>query len=317
MPRRDPRQDGVVGAEWGVTVSRPPESPLSRRAARAHARRGSASCPEPACRARSSRPRPPFRCRSSRRRTGRDAVGRPCRRRDAPRARPSCSPPPTPRRCGTRARDASLRIAVDRRARRRRGAAARIRGRGDRDDGGSRPPPAATPTASAGRRRASPRRRSSRWRRFPCRSSSRPRPTADICALPDVVEALAAGDDEGVIAAAGGGEAFRAAVVEGYAPCITLDGSGPGLGRHQQDAPLRSRSTIARRRWCFPTTCATSSGGVAAAGCGIRPHRHGRRPRAPPAWARSRSTAASARTRRSSRRTAARCRSAASPTPIW
>jgi len=46
--------------------------------------------------------------------------------------------------------------------------------------------------------------------------------TADICDLPEVVEALGAGDDEGVITAAGGGEAFRAAVVEGNAPCISL-----------------------------------------------------------------------------------------------
>jgi D-alanyl-D-alanine carboxypeptidase len=46
--------------------------------------------------------------------------------------------------------------------------------------------------------------------------------TADICQLPEVVEALGAGDDEGVITAAGGGEAFRTAVVEGDAPCISL-----------------------------------------------------------------------------------------------
>ena len=47
-------------------------------------------------------------------------------------------------------------------------------------------------------------------------------PTADICALPEVVEALGSGDDQGVIAASGGGDAFRAAVVEGNAPCISL-----------------------------------------------------------------------------------------------
>lgn len=47
--------------------------------------------------------------------------------------------------------------------------------------------------------------------------------TADLCALPEVVEALAAGDDEGVIAAAGGGTAFRTAVVEGNADCISLE----------------------------------------------------------------------------------------------
>lgn len=46
--------------------------------------------------------------------------------------------------------------------------------------------------------------------------------TADICLLPEVAEALAAGDDEGAIVAAGGAEAFRVAVVEGDAPCISL-----------------------------------------------------------------------------------------------
>lgn len=46
--------------------------------------------------------------------------------------------------------------------------------------------------------------------------------TDDICTLPEVAEALAAGDDEGVIIAAGGGDAFRRAVVEGNAPCISL-----------------------------------------------------------------------------------------------
>ena len=47
-------------------------------------------------------------------------------------------------------------------------------------------------------------------------------PTEDICALPEVVEALGSGDDEGVITAAGGGEAFRVAIVRGNAPCISL-----------------------------------------------------------------------------------------------
>ena len=47
-------------------------------------------------------------------------------------------------------------------------------------------------------------------------------PTDDICALPEVVEAVGSGDDEGTVVAAGGGEAFRIAVVEGNAPCISL-----------------------------------------------------------------------------------------------
>ena len=43
-----------------------------------------------------------------------------------------------------------------------------------------------------------------------------------VCESPDVQAALAAGDDEAVVRAAGGGEAFRAAVAAGAAPCISL-----------------------------------------------------------------------------------------------
>lgn len=50
-------------------------------------------------------------------------------------------------------------------------------------------------------------------------------PAADICALPDVVTAIQSGDDEAAIRATGGGEAFRAAVVEGRAPCVNLGDS--------------------------------------------------------------------------------------------
>ncbi|HEY9307350.1 MAG TPA: M15 family metallopeptidase [Microbacterium sp.] len=50
-------------------------------------------------------------------------------------------------------------------------------------------------------------------------------PAADICTLPDVVAAVQAGDDQAAIVAAGGGEAFRAAVVEGRAPCVNLGDS--------------------------------------------------------------------------------------------
>lgn len=45
---------------------------------------------------------------------------------------------------------------------------------------------------------------------------------ADPCADPVVTDALEVGDDEGVIAAFGGGAAFREAVVAGNAPCISL-----------------------------------------------------------------------------------------------
>lgn len=48
---------------------------------------------------------------------------------------------------------------------------------------------------------------------------------ADICTVPEVAAALQAGDDEGAIVAAGGGEAFRDAVVDGRAPCVNLGDS--------------------------------------------------------------------------------------------
>ncbi|MFB7891693.1 M15 family metallopeptidase [Microbacterium sp. NPDC056044] len=50
-------------------------------------------------------------------------------------------------------------------------------------------------------------------------------PAADICALPEVASAVQRGDDEAAIVAAGGGEAFRAAVVDGRAPCVDLGDS--------------------------------------------------------------------------------------------
>ncbi len=46
---------------------------------------------------------------------------------------------------------------------------------------------------------------------------------ADPCADAVVQQALAAGDDAAAVAAFGGGESFRAAVVAGNAPCISLD----------------------------------------------------------------------------------------------
>lgn len=47
-------------------------------------------------------------------------------------------------------------------------------------------------------------------------------PAADPCAEPAVQAALDAGDDDAAVAAFGGGAAFRAAVVAGNAPCISL-----------------------------------------------------------------------------------------------
>lgn len=46
--------------------------------------------------------------------------------------------------------------------------------------------------------------------------------STDICAEPEVVAALEAGDDDAAIVAAGGGEAFRMAVANGDAACIDL-----------------------------------------------------------------------------------------------
>jgi zinc D-Ala-D-Ala carboxypeptidase len=45
----------------------------------------------------------------------------------------------------------------------------------------------------------------------------------DLCAIPAFTSALAAGDDAGAIAAAGGAETFRTAVAGGSAPCVALD----------------------------------------------------------------------------------------------
>jgi len=45
----------------------------------------------------------------------------------------------------------------------------------------------------------------------------------DPCSEQTVVDALAAGDDEAVVAGFGGGAAFREAVIAGNAPCISLD----------------------------------------------------------------------------------------------
>lgn len=47
--------------------------------------------------------------------------------------------------------------------------------------------------------------------------------SADPCAEPLVLDAIAAADDTATIAAFGGGEKFRAAVAAGNAPCIALD----------------------------------------------------------------------------------------------
>ncbi len=51
-------------------------------------------------------------------------------------------------------------------------------------------------------------------------------PAPALCDDPELTEALASGTDAEVIAAAGGGEAFRAAVAGGDAPCLDLADAG-------------------------------------------------------------------------------------------
>ncbi|KQZ23463.1 M15 family metallopeptidase [Microbacterium sp. Root553] len=46
---------------------------------------------------------------------------------------------------------------------------------------------------------------------------------ADPCAEPSVLEAISVADDAAIVAGFGGGEGFRAAVIAGNAPCISLD----------------------------------------------------------------------------------------------
>lgn len=68
--------------------------------------------------------------------------------------------------------------------------------------------------------------------------------TADICELAGVAEALAAGDDATAIDRAGGGEAFRAAVVAGEADCVALDDASRlwvVVNKHRSFDPLAYR----------------------------------------------------------------------------
>ena len=67
-----------------------------------------------------------------------------------------------------------------------------------------------------------------------------------ICDVPEVSAAIEVRDDLGAIAAAGGGEAFRAAVAAGAAPCVDL--SDPGrvwavINKTRPYAPLDYRPT--------------------------------------------------------------------------
>ncbi|MFD4958721.1 D-alanyl-D-alanine carboxypeptidase family protein [Microbacterium sp. NPDC058389] len=69
-------------------------------------------------------------------------------------------------------------------------------------------------------------------------------PAADLCTLSTFTTALQAGDDEGAVVAAGGGEAFRAAVVEGRAPCVDLSDSSriwTVLDKHRPASPVDYR----------------------------------------------------------------------------
>jgi D-alanyl-D-alanine carboxypeptidase len=80
-----------------------------------------------------------------------------------------------------------------------------------------------------------------------------PAPTVDaapaalaLCDLPAFADALAAGDDAGAIAAAGGAESFRAAVAGGTAPCVALDDPArvwAVINKSRPNAPLDYRPT--------------------------------------------------------------------------
>ena len=63
----------------------------------------------------------------------------------------------------------------------------------------------------------------------------------DICAKPDVIAALEAHDDAGAIQAAGGGEAFRTAVAAGAASCVDLHDPTRlwvVINKHRQYVPI-------------------------------------------------------------------------------
>ena len=66
----------------------------------------------------------------------------------------------------------------------------------------------------------------------------------EMCSIPAFADALAAGDDAAAIAAAGGAEAFRAAVAGGTAPCVALDDPARVwvvLNKTRPNAPLDYR----------------------------------------------------------------------------
>lgn len=65
-----------------------------------------------------------------------------------------------------------------------------------------------------------------------------------LCSIPAFVDAMAAGDDTGAIAVAGGAEAFRASVAGGTAPCVALDDPGrvwAVINKSRPNAPVDYR----------------------------------------------------------------------------
>ncbi|WP_425839562.1 M15 family metallopeptidase [Microbacterium sp. PA5] len=88
-------------------------------------------------------------------------------------------------------------------------------------DGEAEAPPSPSATSPAPTPTAAPTPAS------PAPTSPAPAPTSPaVCDDPAVVDALASGTDAEVVAALGGGEAFRAAVASGEAPCIDVTEAG-------------------------------------------------------------------------------------------
>lgn len=85
----------------------------------------------------------------------------------------------------------------------------------------------------------------------PAQVQALPAPTVEaapaalaLCDVPAFADALAAGDDAGAIAAAGGAESFRASVAGGTAPCVALDDPArvwAVINKSRPNAPLDYR----------------------------------------------------------------------------
>ncbi|MFS0853122.1 M15 family metallopeptidase [Microbacterium sp. 179-I 3D4 NHS] len=87
---------------------------------------------------------------------------------------------------------------------------------------------------------------------------------ADPCAEATVQQAIAAGDDAATIAAFGGGESFRAAVVAGNAPCVSLSDPGRVWVVVNKGRPLDPAEFAPGGLSAVPLQTTTASGEVRA-----------------------------------------------------